>query len=1126
MQQSIRRRWLQGITLCLLLIPALVLAQTETGAINGTVTDPSGAVIPGATVVVKSVATNAIRNASSNASGIYAVPNLPPGQYLVSVEQTGFSTMQKNVDVGVGSRVGLDFQLQVGTTGTIMEISGTALTVNTETQTLGTTITTSLMAELPSINRDPYALVATAAGVSDTTPDGRGVGYAINGQRAASTNVLLDGTANNDEFTAVVGQNVPMDAVQEFSVLTNNFTAEYGRATGGIVNVATKSGTNEFHGSAYEYNRVSRLASNDFNSNANGVDRAVFTRNQPGYSVGGPVLKDKLFFFSSTEWTRIRSAANYQAYVPTSELLGLSAANTQAFFQKYGALAPGSTSLGTATKASLLADGVGLCSDNTPLCDAIPDNTPLFNRINYSVPGDSGGGFPQNTFSTVNRLDYNLSDKTQMYVRVALSSETDQIGAASSSPYDGYSTPNLQDNLSTVYSLTRTFSPTFIFQSKVDFNRFKTQQPLGKWGPVPTLYMNNFGSVTLPGGDILFPGYVPQFPGNGIPFGGPQNFVQLYEDFTWVKGKHQIRFGGSYNYLRDNRTFGAYETAGAYLSSGDVSTSFENFLAGQLYQLQVAIDPQGKYPCGSSVTADCTVNMPVGLPNFSRSNRYNDYSMYVQDAFKVTPRLTLNLGLRWEVFGTQHNKDPQLDSNYYLGSGSDIYAKIRSGNIALAPDSSIGQLWVTNYGNLGPRIGVAWDMFGDGKTSLRAGYGLAYERNFGNVTFNVIQNPPNYETVSITAGVDFDQIPISVDNLGPFAGNVGSKALPKATLRTVDANLATAYAHLISASVEHSFTPQLLGALEYSGSYGKNQYGIGNVNRVGWGNFYLGDPCTPGTPADGSYYGSCTARLKTTQYGSINYRMNGGNSSYNAMNARFEVRGSHGLNMRFIYTWSHAIDDLSDTFSSGVPNLGWLDPFNPSLDKGNSYFDITHHFVASGLWDFGMKNATGWKKQVLGGWEVAPILNIQSGTPFPIVDCTNAANVCPYAFATGPVPTSGYGLTATGTPNTYHMLNMGNYFDSSWFDPRTGISDVGTFPSNMIGRNRFRGAGNWNLNMGVYKNFFLTETAKLQFRVEGYNFFNHPNLDNPGYQDFSGGDYVNTGFSGRRFVQLALRLTF
>lgn len=1130
MQKIFWSKLLGVIALCLLLLPALVNAQTETGAISGTVTDPSGAVVPNAKVSVKNLATNAVRNAVTNGDGIYAVSNLPPAKYTVAVEQSGFAVTQKVVTVEVGGRTSADIQLQVGQTGTIVEVSATGATVNTETQTLGALVSTQQLVELPTINRDPYAFVGTVAGVSGNTPDGRGVGYAINGQRASSTNILLDGTANNDEFGAGVGQHVPLDSVQEFSVLTNNFTAEFGRATGGIVNVATKSGTNEFHGTAYEYNRVSKLASNDFNSNANGIARPIFTRNQPGYSIGGPVLKNKLFFFSSTEWTRIRSMANNTAFVPTSQLISLSDPNTQAFFAKYGALTSGVTNLNTESKSSLLAEGVDLCKGlaGTSKCVGIDPSVPLWQRISYSIPGDSGGGFPQNTFSTVNRMDYNLSDKTQMYIRYALSSETDANGAASSSPYDGFSTPNLQDNTSVVYSLTKTFSPSFVFQSKVDFNRFKNVQPFSnKYGPVPTLYMNSSGSVSLPGGSILFPGFVPQSPGNGIPFGGPQNFLQLYEDFSWMKGKHQLRFGGSYNYLRDNRTFGAYETGGEYLGTS-VSKSFEGLLEGQLHQLQVAINPQGKYPCVSlaAPTADCTVTMPVGSPNFSRSNRYNDYSMYVQDAYRVHPRFTVNLGLRWEVFGPQHNKDAKLDSNYYLGSGSNIYEQVAGGSLQNAPSSPVGQLWETKRTNFGPRIGFAWDMFGDGKTSLRGGYGLAYERNFGNVTFNVIQNPPNYETVSITAGVDFPAIPVSVDNLGPFAGNVGTKALPSATLRGVDPHIKTAYAHLLSASVEHQLGQRLLAAVEYSGSVGENQYGIANVNRAGYGNWFLGMPCTPGTDGD---QGTCTARLHQGQYGSINFRTNGGSSSYNAMNARLDVRGKYGLNARLAYTWSHAIDDLSDVFSmAGVNGLGWLDSFHPGYDKGNAYYDITHRFVMSGTWDIGMKDMTGWKKQVLAGWTLAPILTITSGSPFAITDCTDASYACPYAFLLPnvKVPTSGDGTVATSTPNTYNYLNMSNYFGYTWWDPKTGTSDIGTFPANMSGRNRYRGPGSWNLDMGIYKTFYLTERYKLQFRGEGYNFFNHPNLGNPGLQDISGASYATVGYSGRRFVQLAIKLLF
>jgi Carboxypeptidase regulatory-like domain/TonB-dependent Receptor Plug Domain len=298
-----------------------VFAQSETGSITGTVTDPSGAAVANAKVTVTNAATTAVRNTTSGTSGVYSVTNLQPAPYLVKVEAPGFKTSQIPVTVTVGTREGLDVKLQVGDTSTVIEVAESAVTVNTESQTLSQAINSKQIVELPTLSRSPYALVATVGNVSGNTPDGRGAGVAINGQRASSTNIMLDGTANNDEFGAGIGQNVPLDSVQEFTVLTNNFTAEFGRASGGIVNVVTKSGTNELHGTAYEFNRLSKLASNDFDSNANGLPKAVFTRNQFGYSAGGAAVKNKIFFFSSTEWTRVRSTANKIGFVPTADLL-------------------------------------------------------------------------------------------------------------------------------------------------------------------------------------------------------------------------------------------------------------------------------------------------------------------------------------------------------------------------------------------------------------------------------------------------------------------------------------------------------------------------------------------------------------------------------------------------------------------------------------------------------------------------------------------------------------------------------------------------------------------------------------------------------------------------------------
>ncbi|MCL6506107.1 MAG: carboxypeptidase regulatory-like domain-containing protein, partial [Bryobacteraceae bacterium] len=348
--------WLIGLVA--LVLTALPLAgQVETGQIVGTVTDPTGAVVPNAKVTVRAQATQVTRSATTNEAGLYTFTNLLPGDYEVTVEASGFSTQRRPVTVAVGARATVDFRLEVGRTETVVEVAATAVQVNTATQTLGVVIDRQAIVELPSLTRNPYDFVVTAGNVSEADPTGRGVGVAINGQRAASTNILLDGAANNDEFVAAVGQTVPLDSVQEFSVLTSNFTAEFGRAGGGVVNVATKSGTNEFHGTAYEFNRVSRLTSNTPENNANGVRRSVFTRNQFGYSIGGPIKRDKAFFFQNTEWIRIRSGASQFAWIPTPQFIAAAAPNTREFFSRLGKRRSDAQSLGIFSRNQLISQG-------------------------------------------------------------------------------------------------------------------------------------------------------------------------------------------------------------------------------------------------------------------------------------------------------------------------------------------------------------------------------------------------------------------------------------------------------------------------------------------------------------------------------------------------------------------------------------------------------------------------------------------------------------------------------------------------------------------------------------------------------------------------------------------------
>src|SRR2546425_3661726 len=317
----------------LVMVVGSAMGQAETGRINGKVIDPNGATVPGATVTVKSVATGAERTATASSDGTYTVTNLQPGLYDVTTQGGSFAATTQRVEVTTGARVSLESQLGIQQiAGEVNVVAQGGVEVNTQTQELSTFVSSTQIRELPTLTRNPYSLVSISGNVNPDNASGRGTGFSINGQRSASTNILLDGGENVDNFVAAVGQSIPLDAVNEFRVITSNFSAEYGRASGGIVNVSTRPGTNDFHGTLYEFNRVSRLASSGFDLNARGNPKPLFVRNQFGYSLGGRIVRDKLFFFNSTEWTRVRSSTTVNRLVPTPQLIAGSNARTQAIF--------------------------------------------------------------------------------------------------------------------------------------------------------------------------------------------------------------------------------------------------------------------------------------------------------------------------------------------------------------------------------------------------------------------------------------------------------------------------------------------------------------------------------------------------------------------------------------------------------------------------------------------------------------------------------------------------------------------------------------------------------------------------------------------------------------------------
>ena len=1118
----------------LTLLSVWAFGQAETGQITGTIRDASGAVVSGAKVSVKSLSTGLARDTTSNSSGIFTISSLPPAPYEVTIEASGFQKIAQQVTVTIGALTDVSTQLKVGTSATTVEVTGSGETaaVNTENATLSTTITSQYVNELPTLTRNPYDLVGAAGNVTADSNSMRGAGYDINGQRSSSTDILLDGGQNVDLFTASVGQAIPLDSVQEFSVLTNNFGAEYGRASGGVVNVATKSGTNAFHGSAYEYNRVSDLSSNTEQNNATDTKKGVFTRNQFGFAVGGPVVKNKLFFFNNTEWIRVRSASPIQYDIIDPSSYALLAPASQAFFSKYGAPA-----------SNLKTTSVFPCGEGSTLtCDA----------VSFNVPTDAGGGSPENTWMEVARVDYNMSDKNTIFGRYASYKELDFPGVVNSSPYAGYSTGQTTYDQNITINWTHVFTPSVVNSAKIIYNRLNGPvQPLGTNPPGPTLYTTTaVPSLPANGLQLVFPGYSETSPGSGIPFGGPQNVYQAIDDLSWSKGKHQIKIGGSVILLRDNRIFGAYENPVQALGT-DMSSALANLTAGTIYQYQGAIYPQGEFPCIKNasgqyqITPACTLTLPVGFPAFNRNYQYNDGAVYASDSWKVTSRLTLTLGLRWEYFGVQHNANQALDSNFVFGPGATEFDQIRNGSVKLA--SQGGAFWKPDYKNFGPRVGFAYDLFGDGTTSLRGGYGISYERNFGNVTFNAIQNPPNYAVISLTSGVDVPgNLPVFTDLAGPLAGT-GTKFLPAVSQRAINQNIATAYAETWNFSVQRQIMKNSVLSLDYTGAHGVHLYDIANINPATGGGEYLGD----------ARFGN---RLNY-QYSNMNFRSDEGYSHYNALNVGWNTTNlwNKGLNFTANYTWSHSMDNLSSTFTeqfgglSGAYQLGYLDAFNAKLNYGNSDYNTPNRFILSGVWELPwLKNSSNAvARTVVGGWGIGSSFIAHSGMDYSVYDCSNFNGTsCPLWVPSEPTPNSGTNLGSVGN-NLFNYLplpssggSVVNLGDSLGIPNCTGLYHVGcTYTTSGLpypGRNAYVGPGFWNMDMNFYKNFKLTERFTMQFRGEMYNIFNHHNLyvstlnldasslATPFIQAEKGGifGYAGQPSDERRNIQFALRLMF
>ena len=1166
-----RGRWLRhaGVSAALLApvlggsvvlsVSSSALAQSS-AQISGTVTDSTGAVIPSASVSIKNLGTNNERTVQTTGSGGYEFTNLEPGSYQITATGTGFERYQAAVVVNVGGRYTVDPKLPAGSSSTTVEVSaGDTAVVNTATPEVSQVITQEQITQLPSLTRNPYDFVALSGNVSNGDNSAsnnasqnnttRGVSFSLNGSRTSGTEILLDGVENISVFGDTVAAIVPVDAVQEYRVITNNFSPEYGRASGGVVSVATVAGTNTLHGRLWEFNRISATTANTVTNAQDGVPKGVYTRNQFGGIVSGPILKDKLFFMGAAEFTRVRSSANLVASIPTSQFLAVAPANLQSYFSTYGA-----TNAGTvlSTTSNLQAGG-----GTKPLYANLPSTLPVFSKVSFSAPNDAGGGLPQNTYNIVGRVDYNLGSATQLFFRYVNYHENDLLGATFASPYSQYDVGGSNHVQAYLLSGAHEFNSAFSALTRLSFIRANTGDSYNtSLQNTPTLFISTNARDPFSQTPFYLPGFFSTNPAvGGLPFGGPQNTIQYNQDLNYLAGKHQIQVGGQVLYIQDNHGYGAYAQANEQLGNNQAA-GLANLNTGNLYQFQAAVNPNGAVPCARNPytaaliqTSACTINLPVSQPTFARSNRFHDWAAYAQDQFKVTPALTVNYGVRYEYFGVQHNNNQNLDANFYYGPGANIPAQVRSGGAFTVPNSPIHRLWNPQYGTVSPRIGLAYDVFGNGKTSIRGGYGISYERNFGNVTFNVIQNPPNYAVV-VLRSTSAQTYTVTNSNTGPLQGT-GAVPLPPTSLRHVDQNIRTAQTQFHSLSVDQQLGRGTLVSVSYNGSRGTHLYDIKNYNIAGMGNLYLGDPVVdPITGRKGLTYNN-------PQFSNDNNRGSNGDSYYNALNVQFTAHDVHrsGLSLVTNYTYAHSLDDLSSTFSeSGAANnvggLGYMNAFDPGLDHGNSDFDFTHRLVLAPIYrtpsffrDKGKALA-----QLLGGYEVTGIYTVRTGTPFTFSDSTN--NRSGYGLVRYNPATSSFQHTfkniPTGTPS-----NGNNYVisgatalpvDVPFGNPALlGISDLGPYPSTMTARNAFRGPGAYNLNVSVSKTFPIHERLNLELRAEGFDVTNHHNLyiqesqldaanyggGNPQVIASKGGVGTNGGANDeRRFLQFAGKINF
>jgi hypothetical protein len=1070
---------LRLLVVFVLLSTAMLGGQTFRGTVLGTVTDPSGAVVAGATVKVKNVATGLERTTATSGDGSYAVPELPIGSYSVTVTQTGFQTfVVTGVAVDVATERRVDAGLKTGEVATRVEVSAETLPlVETTSNDLGGVITAQTVENMPVNGRDYTKLIFLNPGVAgspDQITDSPGSfgEFSMNGARGRSNNYLLDGTDMNDGYrndpaineAGVFGTPatiLPLDAVAEVNVLSN-FQPEYGRSAGAIVNIVTKSGTNALHGTAGEYFRNSALdARNYFNPSSQ--PKAPFHNNQYGASLGGPIIKDKTFFYLDYEGQQEPVGVVTLANVPT------------------GTAADGSLSPSDATNPviqGLLArhpwPAPNLFNPNPGAISNLGKASvvsPSFNKLTSFIAKIDHSFNPNNLLTG----RYFFGDSVQSFP-LALTASGGQL------PGFNTFTPTRVQLVSLSYN--HMFGSNKVNELRYGWNRFaegffpadQNFHPSSIGLCVASVTASSCSGTLADSGlpIILVSGVAQLGATSSVPRHRFDSNNQVLDNFSWKLNKHSLKFGVDFHRTSVQQYFDKYFRGRLKFDGSFTGDPVQDFLAGN-------VDGGFQYS-GNSV----------------RHTYENNFGFYIQDSYRVTPRLTLNYGLRWDYFGIVKEKNNLLSNITALDPVAQSFTLTQVGQPGLS------SLYNPDKKDFAPRVSAAWDVTGKGKTVIRAGFGMFFDAFSQDMVLGHLPYPPFFDP-----GPAYNPFgPASINSAGALTGPITaggalfgdeSTCSYECDVFAFDRNIKMPYIENYNLNIQQQLGSHAVLQASYVGSQGHRLWRFFDINQPSQATITATDlactpaPCVAGYDGVPDVYGN--GPNGATLY--IMRENSTGKSNYNALQTSFRINGWHGVTSIMNYVYSKSLDNSSDGEdfepNAAQPN----DSTNPQLEYGPSNFNIPHRFTWNFAYEF-PKMGGGWQK-LKNGWGINSILSLQSGQPFQL----NYNFEDDYSGSG-----SGFDRPDVVGPIIYQPRDPMNYIDlRSFAIPCTvNVATAGGVASDCIpgtrhfgneGRDSLHGPTFKEWNFALYKTTAITERFTMQLRADFFNILNHPNFANP-----------------------------